>query len=382
MTEHLSLEHLTPFAARYHLARHVRARRRAENERLLDLIEAEANAMAARKVELQQNFHELCELIKKQSERFSITPELEESLDGLIKSLSTHSCRDCAAKPKCRHGEETYLFVKDGGNCIAPLKDLFKVLCDWVDGLWQDLPRSADLHSLPVVFATTGRSFNHDQPIIQKFHVSGYARSLRDAKGYYTKVGLEVRERSFGWRQYSLLPYLLLHEILCHAFQSLDNPPIRPDADPSDAWSEGWMDTLAYKLALEWLNKHDKTAFMRPGEYRDAERQIIDLHNARYSDEPCPAGILKPADGRKAFYAVLDSYSEQIQQLRPTRHPLTRFSLRLNAMTMPMERRVGSLVKLHHLADNDPAALHKMIGEFNAAVDDGAAIERLEGAAP
>ena len=127
MTEHLSLEHLTPFAARYHLARHVRARRRVENERLLDLIEAEANAMAARKVELQQNFHELCESIKKQSERFSITPELEESLDGLIKSLSTHSCRDCAAKPKCRHGEETYLFVKDGGNCIAPLKDLFKV---------------------------------------------------------------------------------------------------------------------------------------------------------------------------------------------------------------------------------------------------------------
>ena len=166
-----------------------------------------------------------------------------------------------------------------------------------MDGLWQDLPRSADLHSLPVVFATTGRSFNHDQPIIQKFHVSGYARSLRDAKGYYTKVGLEVRERSFGWRQYSLLPYLLLHEILCHAFQSLDNPPIRPDADPSDAWSEGWMDTLAYKLALEWLNKHDKTAFIRPGEYRDAERQIIDLHNARYSDEPCPAGSLPHSRG-------------------------------------------------------------------------------------
>ena len=301
-------------------------------------------------------------------------------------SLSEHSCFGCAAKAsKCTHEDKTYAAVKAGGKCIEPLIHLFNALCTWVNELWRDLPRSVDNPKVAVVFATTLQTFDYSDPIIKQFCVSGYARSRRDNNGehtdrgaYYTKVGLEILDKSFGWRQYSILPYLLLHEILCHAFQSLDNPPSRPNAEPSDAWSEGWMDALAYELAKEWLKKHDKLPFMTRDEYRDAKKAIRELHDARYPKALTAGGISHPGDGRKAFHDVLDSYPVEFERLERTRHPLTRFSLRLNAMTIRPEDRVIGLEKLRHMAKRDPSALHKAIGDFLSQDNDFIALQRLE----
>jgi hypothetical protein len=394
MTEHLELDHLTSFAARYLLARSVRARPSSkQDKRVIEIIEAEANGLSAKPVALQDNFERFHQAIERQREEFKsdITDGLARSLAQLLKNLRKHSCKKCVPQEKwCRHNKQTDDIVHERGVCIAPLKGLFDDLCRWVADLWHELPQSAGMPDRPVVFATSVRSFVRDRPILKKFKVSGYAQALLDEDGkytadggHYTQVGLEIRDDyAFGWQQYSLLPYLLLHEILCHAFQSLDKPEVRRNAPASDAWSEGWMDALAFQLSLEWLKDHDKTAFIGSDEYRDATDKIDELHKARYVEELSVEGISHPGDGRKAFYDVLDSYPLRYARLPQTRHPVTRFSLRLNAMTLPLAQRVRDLVRLQYLAKNDRATLHLLIGDFNAEADDRAALQLLERAAP
>jgi hypothetical protein len=392
MTEHLELDHLTSFAARYLLARSVRARPNTKKEKkVLEIIEAEANGLSAKPVPLQDNFKRFCQTIERQRADFGldISDGLARSLTKLLQDLGKHSCDNCVRAPqdkRCEPDKQTNDIVHERGACIAPLKALFDDLCKWVAGLWHELPQSTGMPDRPVVFATSVRSFVRDRPILKEFKVSGYAQALldRDGKytedrGHYTQVGLEIRDDyAFGWQQYSLLPYLLLHEILCHAFQSLDKPEVRRNAPASDAWSEGWMDALAFQLALEWLKDHDKTAFIDSDEYRDAECQIDELHKARYVEELSADGISHPGDGRKAFHDVLDSYPKWYARLPQTRHPVTQFSLRLNAMTLPLAQRVRDLVRLQYLAKNDRAALHRLIGDFNAEADDRAALKLLE----
>ena len=393
MTEHLDLENLASFAARYHLAKRVRDQRQTDDDAtVLDLIEAEANALAVdKKAKLAANFARFGNAVAAQRKRYGrhISKDLAKSLQELVVDLELHSCGNCFKHEHqwCQPNEQTYHKVKEKGQCIKPLLKLFEDLRTWVDDLWSDLTLSAEMPSLPVFFATTSRSFHDGQPIIEKFRISGFAWAGRDLDGehvergsHYTKVGLEILKNSFGWQQYNVLPYVLLHEILCHAFQSLDNPEIRPNADASDAWSEGWMDCVAFQLALEWLDKGHGKHFNTKDECIDAERQIRELHDARYPKKTAEKGALLPGDGRDIFSSVLNSYGDKYRALGRALHPVTRFSLKLNAVTVPPGQRMRHLLKLQHLAKNENSweQLHTLIGKVIAADNNRVAVALLQ----
>jgi hypothetical protein len=379
MTKHLELEHLTSFAARYHLAKHARDHgQTAKDATVLTMIKAVADNMSVdEETRLADNFDRLRKVIEEEHERSRkrLSRKLANSLAKLAKSLPDHSCGECFKEKKhwCKPNDETYDKVHSRGYCISPLKTLFNKLYKWVGSIWSDLPSSAGMSDLPViVFSTRSPDFheNDGEPIIEEFNIGGFALSECDDDGaFYTQVGLVIRRNAFDWPQYNILPYVLLHEILCHAYQSLGRPTSRPNAEPSDAWSEGWMDCVAYELAQEWL-EHSKH-FHTKKECREARRQTTELHNARYPKR-LSEGDLHPGNGRDIFHAVLDSYGKRYEHLSRSRHPVTRFSLRLNAIPMLAEERVPHLLKLQNLAEHAPAELHALIGAVNAETDDEA----------
>jgi hypothetical protein len=383
--KHLELEQLTSFAARYHLAKHARDHGQTPKDaNVLTMIKAVADNMSVdEQTRLADNFNRLRKVINEERKRSHglLSLKLANSLNELVKSLRNHTCKKCFEDKQCSEEKEywckpngeTYDNIHSRGACIAPLKALFKELHEWVGSLWRDLASNAGMPSLPViVFSTRSPDFHEDdaEPIIEEFDIGGFALSECDDDGaFYTQVGLVIRRNAFDWPQYSILPYILLHEILCHAFQSLGRPTSRPNAEPSDAWSEGWMDCVAYELAQEWLeqSKH----FHTKKECRDARRQTTELHNARYPKRRSE-GDLHTGNGRDIFYAVLDSYGKRYDHLSRSRHPVTRFSLRLNAIPMLAEERIPHLLKLQNLAEHAPAELHTLIGAINAETDDEA----------
>lgn len=68
-------------------------------------------------------------------------------------------------------------------------------------------------------------------------------------------VTLSVRDDRLNRSAICRLPYVLMHELLCHAYQSIsqdDRQQPREDVDNNSAWTEGWMDSLAV-IATEAL---------------------------------------------------------------------------------------------------------------------------------
>jgi hypothetical protein len=83
---------------------------------------------------------------------------------------------------------------------------------------------------------------------------------LRDDGTPISIVKLSIRDDSFDWTSACQLPYVLLHELLCHAYQGIAAPAERGQqrivVDGSCAWTEGWMDVLALWTAMTWLKNH------------------------------------------------------------------------------------------------------------------------------
>lgn len=390
MTEHLALPNLVLFAARYHIARQLRSDIGiSDRERLaLEQLKLSTEELCFNGAGLKDSFDLLSGAIAQLRARFDgmISPDLSERLSKLSGRLNQYSCSKCKeAKNEigqydparaCQADRPTYKNVKDGGRCIQPVKTLLANLVKWVESLWQALPPG----SYPILFATTSQSFEASPAIMRDFGLSGFARSLGDAGSYSTKVGLVVRDDVFDWDQFNLLPYILLHEILCHAFQSLDNPQLRENAAPEDPWSEGWMDSLAHALALEWLETW-KAPFLGLSEISFAQAQTTRLHLARYRSSGA-VQPLGPGFGRAVFDETMRIYPAAYKNVKMSRHPVTRFSLRLNAITIDARTRIAILENLRAATHHAPAAVRARIGDVVAARTDEEAVHRLRAPLP
>jgi hypothetical protein len=367
MTEHLDLQHLKGFAARLQLAIHIGSYKKYEPARNVNkALETFTDDLWHHRYEsLELAFEALQTEIGRKLELVGdILPiGLKERLETLRDSLPQWSCGNCKNKHKltnyCLLNEKTYEKVSAGGQCIAPVKALCKDIYEWVKNevFW---PR--DNAPGPVItLATTHRAFERQPEIVRRFAVGGWASVIKGREPN-TAVGIDIREHAFSWEQYCLLPYLLLHEIVCHGLQSLDGRGPRINADPDDAWSEGWMDRLAYRLARQWLDKTEGWA-LTPDDQDMAVKQSIELHEARYE---IAAMSLGPRYGREVFDKVQKSYGTPITDLQLSRQPITQLSLRLNACTLPKDERLTLVERFDTLATTDPKALHSACAKFIA----------------
>jgi hypothetical protein len=117
------------------------------------------------------------------------------------------------------------------------------------------------------------------------------------------RVTLTVKDVALSAIDLCQIAYVLFHEVVCHGFQGLlQAAPV--NAKPKCHWSEGWMDAVAYRLAVASANGHkNDVREWLPLTGPDAESAMGNVHNARYTD---PAG-LKSEDAkerraaRKAF---------------------------------------------------------------------------------
>ena len=332
MTEHLELQHLKGFAARLHLAIHIGSRKKYEPARNVNkALETFTDDLLHQRYEsLEEAFSALRSEIGRKLELDDemLTPELKERLEKLRRSLRKSSCSRCKRKHSlteyCLPNEKTYEKVSVGGECIAPVKALYLEVYNWVKN--EVFFPKVQAPGPAITLATTHRAFERQPEIVRRFAVGGWASVVRGGEAN-TAVGIDIRERAFGWEQYCLLPYLLLHEIVCHGLQSLDGRGPRTNADPDDAWSEGWMDRLAYRLAWQWLEKAG-CGILSQDDRDIAIKQTIELHDARYETGATSFG---PSYGREVFDKVQASYGARIAKLQVSSQPITQLSLRLNA---------------------------------------------------
>lgn len=114
------------------------------------------------------------------------------------------------------------------------------------------------------------------------FAVTGFTQV--DASDAPAIVGLALVDQNFDWRALCQTLYVFAHEIVCHAFQGCRGNN-RIDADEKCAWSEGWMDTLAWNVTEHCIRIEagNLPAWLKPARCRDtAESSCRSLYEARY----------------------------------------------------------------------------------------------------
>lgn len=199
--------------------------------------------------------------------------------------------------------------------------------------------------------------------------------------GLQNEVTLLLPARGFDKASLYAAPYLLAHELICHASQGVCGPGAREGSGSGCAWSDGWMDCLAYEeicdrlqgeaIDQEWIDE------ARAGVAARAEA----AHSARYRD-PClskssEADQSARIEAKQAFIALKLSAMAQGRSETESEAFRRAFSLRYNALNLTYDDRqplvVGLFVKLQDpesagpaikaieafLAAPNPAALHR-----------------------
>jgi len=95
--------------------------------------------------------------------------------------------------------------------------------------------------------------------------------------------------------------YVILHELVCHGFQACLSTVGAENAPPKCCWSEGWMDALAFDLAVRWIWNGPREWVPLQGERAIAA--VRTAHDARYS-----AGSRLAASDRLRRNYVRDAY--------------------------------------------------------------------------
>jgi hypothetical protein len=173
-------------------------------------------------------------------------------------------------------------------------------------------------------------------------------------------VCLYIRKNKLEWESLCQILYVLAHEYVCHAYQGLHSDKDRRAADERCAWSEGWMDEVAWKLTELWLTvAHVQwPAWVQQGRHsvRDA---CFTIHDRRY--QPNQYGDLKAFDlhrrqnTRKAFRVMEDALgAHRGRRILATRR-LSRFSVQLNLHLADPQTR-DCIVDLLTLGLADPSS--------------------------
>jgi len=130
------------------------------------------------------------------------------------------------------------------------------------------------------------------QQLLGAYRVGGSADIGRSPR----TVTLTIKDDDdFGAVDLCQLAYVLHHELFCHAFQAPDPGSEVKNAPPQCHWTEGWMDRLAFKVSIDWVNQSNAPHTWLPIIGADAEDAIAEFHKFRYHN---PRGL---RDGDKKF---------------------------------------------------------------------------------
>jgi hypothetical protein len=262
--------------------------------------------------------------------------ELRRRRDGLVQKLRTLDCTACATAEKVCSGtkvQDSHI-VTSSGHCIKPLKDLVA----YAEALAREIYEACDrTFCVPhLEFSTSDAQRDADRALLKDFGING----ISETRGEKPSIMLEIKDGHFRWKTLCQTLYVLVHELVCHAYQG-GAAANRPNADEKCSWSEGWMDRLAFELVRHWIGQSDP----RVPEFLQRYAPAVDTHTVQFHERRYEAsGTLTPLyqerrlSARQTFDDMKQAWSLQSQQHLPS-HRVTRFSTKLNLCNVSGENR-------------------------------------------
>lgn len=171
-----------------------------------------------------------------------------------------------------------------------------------------------------------------------------------------------------GPPSWASVPYLLCHELVCHANQAAA-------MDSADSFAEGWMDLIAKKLHDQWVGDIFPWA---PALARDAAGSLYRQIEQRWQGMPEPHMATRAA--RKAGRVAAAWVGENLQPLQDPGQAvpaLIRLSLQLNRSTPTFAGRVEFVSKVNNARTSDPGLQAALAGELRRWIEGTGSVQEL-----
>jgi len=267
---------------------------------------------------------------------------------ALVKTIAAKFEEECAQRrcEACQGGHFCDGTTRDdgavdkGGLCIREIKQLFLIAQRLARNLYlRHCPELSEAMLPEVTFATAPATSRNDF-FGGIYAVGGVTGWRNESQLREPTIGLVVHPASFDWPSYLATLYVLCHEWVCHAYQSLliDTQPMIHE--PSDAFCEGWMDVLAYHALRRWMRSPDPEMDVPyPAAATSFLEEALRYHSARVSQSSSLdyAG-LRRAEGKEAV-ENLAWYIEARTDAETSWRLVMRLSTSINVRTGPSIRR-------------------------------------------
>lgn len=277
------------------------------------------------------------------------------TLDRFIQTLVSFRCADCAGQEeRICPGDFEAANLEGKALCIEPLKDCFHLIVEMVRAVYQEAVASepedvARLHDACVEFSTSFVRPNNLSGLFSNGHVSAETEWQREN----AVVVLVIKVDLFDELSYQQVPYLLAHELICHAFQG--RPPDGKQVDFTCAWSEAWMDCVAMYALEEFLTNTDRLhSFCRPfskTDMYDAASQLAAFRRTRESGIPRAISEDRVLVHR-VFCRLMQRFSyESAQDAMQGWRLMRSMSLMINRISLTQEARAALIDDLLSIYD-------------------------------
>lgn len=319
--------------------------------RLLDLINAHADQIPLHSAPLVGRLGALVALVEQslQQEPDSLlSRNLQDFLDALNARHGNDRCAACARRPDL---EERCRALGSWSNACPPhlcVGQMAHLLLELEHRTRSIYGRHVEAAASTVVSFSLGHvARGSEQGFIPEFHLDGSTRAV----GRASAVQIVFEDRSIDLRTMRQAAYVCTHELVCHAFQGIQDDS-RRNVGASCSWSEGWMDTVAWLLLEQWLNKGGLPDWLTQAPTpRSAIDECRQLHDRRYVGRQGrvmdPENVLRRRQARDACEKIYRWWSgPDFRLARYGLQKLVSFSIHLNAATLDDRQREDLIVRL------------------------------------
>jgi hypothetical protein len=163
------------------------------------------------------------------------------------KNCQQICCKTCVAKTAekkiCNGSTHDASTVDAGGDCIHFIRALFEAARDISQAYYDAFAGDAfKIKTVEVTFSTEVPSSEKLLKMAADYAVDGATGLEDNGRFAVSTVKLFLNVQKFDWPTYLATFYVLLHELVCHAFVAPATKTKRPASVPYDAYAEGWMD--------------------------------------------------------------------------------------------------------------------------------------------
>jgi hypothetical protein len=242
----------------------------------------------------------------RQAPRLQVCEKGDAALADFSEVACAISCRKCAAQAKnriCDGSANDDMTVAQGGHCVLTFRSILEsAIAAATTWYGKHSPEFAKLARKPDVtwslrhcMAVPGRSTPHQIPV--PVYANGET-GFHDANGVFSsEVVLKIMTNAFDFNTQETLPYIALHECLCHIFQgAASRQAQRPKPDQNiDLLSEGWIDGLTVEVFRELRSGVGPLARFRDILARDGQvRAGYEMQSTRGNSARSPASLFAP----------------------------------------------------------------------------------------